>query len=321
MIGTYTSIDTIFAKVQRDLGIDNFNESDFIEWAGEALEGIGAVPAYEKTVCFKTVAQYQCDIPTWTHQIIQIARDNTYSSTTELAEYCTTTSESSEEESESGSPIPVDCNGMPITDYDLAYYRPYFDLQYEYYGWMNHERYKRDYSPVRLSNHTFFNTLVCDNITDQDSNQLYDNVQDEYNIVNGDTLRFSFQDGLVAIAYYRQKIDDNGHPMIPDDYSYKTAVTKYIAMKIAEREFFNNVQGAQGKLQKLEADWHWYAGQASSKAMMPKGIDGYQDILEQRDYLLPPKDRYYGFFGKLNVAEYRKYNDPANRNITTWRRT
>ena len=39
----YTTVNRIFSKVSRDLGIDDFSESDVIEWAGEALEAIDAI--------------------------------------------------------------------------------------------------------------------------------------------------------------------------------------------------------------------------------------------------------------------------------------
>lgn len=321
MLNKYTSINRIFSKLQRDLGIDEIHEGDLIEWAGEALEFIGAIPIYEEHLCFQVVANHQCVMPAWTHNIIQIARDNQYTGvTTAPADYCPAALATETTESETGAPVPIDCNGMPITDYDLAYYRPYYDLQYEYYGWSNHRYYKGNYSPVRLSNHTFFDSLVCSETSEREG-ELYDSIHDEYKIIAGDTLRFSFQDGYVAIAYNRQKVDDDGYPMIPDNASFTTAVTKYITMKLMEKEFYSNKQGSQAKMQKAESDWHWYCKQAGNKALMPHGIDEHQNILEQRDYLLPPTRRYYGFFGKLGVGEVRKYNDPNNYNNRGWRST
>jgi hypothetical protein len=85
-------------------------------------------------------------------------------------------------------------------------------------------------------------------------------------------------------------------------------------MKLMEREFYANRDGSVGKLQKAEQDWQWYCKQARNRAMMPKGVDQWQNILEQRNYMLPRINRYYGFFGKMSRPESRKFNDPDFRN-------
>ena len=69
------------------------------------------------------------------------------------------------------------------------------------------------------------------------------------------------------------------------------------------------------KMQKLEQDWHWYCKQAGNYALIPKSVDDLQDIFEQRNYLLPRINRYYGFFGKLNTPENQKFKDPDYRNL------
>jgi hypothetical protein len=81
-----------------------------------------------------------------------------------------------------------------------------------------------------------------------------------------------------------------------------------------EREFYSNRDGSATKLQKAEQDWHWYCKQARNRAMMPKGVDQWQNIMEQRQYMLPRNTRYYGFFGKMSRPESRKFDDPDFRN-------
>ena len=57
-----------------------------------------------------------------------------------------------------------------------------------------------------------------------------------------------------------------------------------------------------------------YCKQAGNKALIPQGVDQYQNILDQTNYILPRIDRYYGFFGKMSRPENRKYLDPDRRN-------
>lgn len=318
----YTSVDRIFSKLIRDLGVaDTINESDIIEWAGEALEAIGAVSAYEEAVAFIEVKNHQCKLPSGLHSIIQVARNRNY---TPEDKSCVCPSKIVEEiEDECGCGtcgggcgckgkdyVLLDCNGMPLVDHEIAYYRPYFDLQYEYYGWCNSKCHRNNYTPVRLSNHTFFNNIVCQ----EDDNKIYQNCSDEYTIVRGELLRFSFQEGSIALSYLRQAVDDKGYPMIPDHYSYVTAITKYITMKIMERDFYAGREGSQMRLQKADQDWQWYCGQAGNYAMMPKGIDQWQNIMEQRNYIIPRTQNYYSFFGKMSRPENRQWNDPDRRN-------
>jgi len=71
-------------------------------------------------------------------------------------------------------------------------------------------------------------------------------------------------------------------------------------------------------MQKAEQDWHWYCKQARNRSLMPKGVDAHQNIMEQRQYMLPRLKRYYGFFGKMSRPESRKFNDSDNRNYSNY---
>lgn len=319
----YVSLDRIFSKVIRDFGED-FSEGDIVEWAGEALEFIGAIQDYEEAVAYVEVKNHQCELPSGLHSIIQIARNNDWRGPKDdqfcpqiiKEDMCKPGDEDCQCNADPNAApdfIVLDCNGQPLNDYDIAYYRPYFDLRYEYYNWRNSSVYRTKYSPVRLSTNSFFNSLVC--TTEEEQNGSYDNDQDEYTIIRGETARFSFKEGSVAIAYTRQVLDsETGYPMVPDDISYTTAITMYITMKILSKDCYKGREGACGRADRATADWHWYCQQAGNKAKMPYGIDEYQNMLEQRSYILPRNGRYYGFFGKLARPEGRRWNDPDFRN-------
>lgn len=304
----YTTLDRVLSKIYRDLGIEEISEIDVIEWAGEALEAIGAITLYEEAIACIEVSNHQADLPNGLHSIIQIARNNEWSpSNKDIICPADIVEETTTEEVD--YPVILDCNGSPITDVEIAYYRPYFDLQYEYYGWTRSNMYSTNYTPVRLANHTFFNTLVCP----EDKN-LYHSCSDEYTIVE-DKMRFSFKEGSIIVSYYRQKIDPTtGYPMIPDEYSVITAITMYITMKYMGRMWYMGREGYADKLQKAEADWHWYCKQAGNAIMIPYGVDEYQNLQEGRQQMIPQLNRYYGFFGKLNKRESGTFKDPDGRN-------
>jgi hypothetical protein len=301
----FVSIDRIFSKIVRDLGETSLNEGDIIEWVGEALEFIAATEHYEEAIAFIEVKEHQCKLPTYLHQVVQIARNNCWTGATDALCPKTTTEEATEDTA--SVPVALDCYGQPINDFDLAYYRPYFDLKWEHSFWYGAGSYKNCYTPVRLKNHVFFDSLVC-----PENDNLYTG-NDEYTIINNDTLRFSFKEGFVAVTFNRQKLDPvNGYPMIPDNISYTTAITKYVKMMILGRMCYNGREGACSKEKDAIGDWHWYCKQATNVDMMPYGIDEHQNLLDQRNNLLPRNRRYYGFFGNLSKPEMRRNQNTYN---------
>ena len=309
----YVTLDRVLSKIYRDLGLQEISEVDVVEWTGEALEAIGAIGIYEQKVTFSDVKNHHAELPNGFHAIVQIARNNQKDSLQELitevpykeltestgvlksANSCVSCD--GQDIDTTGYPVPLDRNGTPLVEFDVAYYRPFNNQRSEYVDWKSNAV---GYTPVRLAAHSFFNSIVC-----PEAEGLYQNSQDEYTIID-DRLRFSFKDGVIALAYYRQKLDDKtGYPMIPDDYSVITAITMYITMKYMARLWYMGREGYGDKMQKAEADWQWYCRQAGNKILAPFGLDEYQDILDSSSHLLKRKDRYYGFFGKL--AEIKSY--------------
>jgi hypothetical protein len=324
----YVTVDTILSKYLRDFKGLDFNEDELVEWIGEALGFMKLANASEEAVAFLEVKNYQATLPNGLHYVIQIAKNNDWSS--DNTDSCTVESIATELVTPTPDPtcntcgdwtsdlVPVDCNGEIIGDQEIAYYRPYFDLQYEYLDWFHSKAYARGYTPVRLANHTFFNSLVCEEVN---SANLYDNTTDEYTIV-GDQLRFSFKEGFVALAYLRQRVDkETGYPMVPDDESAKAAITYYLGWKIKEREGWNHREGAMQLALVAEQRWLKYIKQFKNKAKMPWGTDEYENAMEQGNYILPRNKRYYGFFGKLGTMENRIFNDPTQTNRYRYRYT
>lgn len=314
---TYTSVDRILSKIYRDLGIEEIDESQVIEWTGEALEHIGAISLYEEAIAYLEINNYQAELPRGLHSIIQVARNNKWEKTEEkicpanvildcpLNEVndCNLPIQEEKllnEESKCDMediPIILDCNGKLIGDYEVAYYRPYFDLQYWYRDWRCSRLYKNDFTPIRLANHTLFGTLV-----EQEDESVYSQTrhyQDEYDIIEN-IIRTSFKEGGIVISYNRQKLDPTtGYPMIPDDISVIQAITYYITWKYMQRMWYMGREGYGDKMQYAEKQWIWYCKQAGTKFMMLFGVDQHQNFTESRFQKIPNHNRYYGFFGNL----------------------
>lgn len=293
----YISLNNIFASLSREIKDNSVSDGEIIEWCGDALEAIQTPSTYEHAIRFAEVVDHQIVLPSHLHVILQVARNNTPEASVIAEEVITDPTVTTPD-----IPVALDAEGMPIHDYELAYYRPYFDLIGEYNILGDNNPWAAKYTPVRLANSTFFDTVVA---TDVNFADMYTTCEDEYTIIE-DVLRFSFETGWVAVAYLRQKLDCvTGYPMIPDTVENRTAVEKYIVYKLKLIDFYQNRLGSESRLQKAERDWQWYCNQAKNKNMMPQTIDEWENLMNQRNYILPQTNRYYGFFGRLSHSENR----------------
>ena len=309
----YVPVDRIFTKMKRDYGIV-LAEGDGIEWLGEALEHTMASKEYEEAVAIIEVKNHQCDIPLYNRCIIQVANDNQWTGPT--GDYLCPSKVEPEPDSKVGIPVALDCNGMPIHDYEVAYYRPYFDFRYSYFGFKN--RYGGRFTPVRLANTTLYNSLVC-RMNDDIVYPSRTMSGDEYSIIGttNKVMRFNFKEGSVAVAYIRQRIDEEtGYPLIPDHTKFSEAICRYIIYKISTKEFYSAVQGADGRMVASDRDWQWYCKQAKNYSKSMKTIDEWENFTASNNYILPRRNLYDNFFGHLNRAEVRNFNDPGRRYST-----
>lgn len=330
----YTSVNNILAKFHRDIKNEDVNESDVIEYIGEALGFLKVPQIQEQAIAFIEVKDYECDMPRNLQMILQIARNNDWSPETKeeclppvdvVAELIRDAKLVNDEDCEDCDQSFDDVFGPGCQDEYAPSYIPYFDMQAQYIPWTSTSHYKETYTPVRLANHTFFNTLVCKeksespyennnkDISNVFTKHNYNSEQDEYNIIGtvDKKLQFSFREGYVAVAYIRDALDEEtGYPLIPDNIRHILAVTYYIKWKLAEMYSWNNRAGFDRIAADNERKWGKYVRQANNYMKMPKGIDQHQNLLEQSHYLIPRHRRYYGFFGKLGREEDRTFNDP-----------
>lgn len=300
----YISIHTLIGDVRREIKKD-IEEDDIIEWIGKALEQMQATNDYDEYVAFQEVVNHETPIPANARFLIQIAKDNCW---TGNAETDTCPATIVEEVDNSVDYVVTDCKGQPLTNYELRYYTPSWDFNFEYYGWTQHPTYTKCYTPVRLANHSFFNSVVAKELDDS----LYQTATDEYSVFSPN-IRFSFESGFVAIAYGKQRTDEEGFPMIPDATPYREAIVAYIRFKLAQIDLDFGDQGALSRKREAERDWHWYCKQAINYSKQLKGPDDYQDMSSSRSYLLPNRYRYFEFFGGLTDIESRAWHRSHSR--------
>ena len=295
----FTKIDRVLSKFHRDLKGVHIDENDAIEWIGEALDFLKVRGLQEEDVVVMEVKNYHTLLPLGFHAILQIAKDNFNIEKEEVKETPTKEQTSELPNTRVGSPIPLDDNGLPLTDVKVAYYRPYVDKINNYNNWTTSVFYKKRFTPVKLSNSTFFNSLVY---KEKNHKDIYKDVFDEYTII-GDIdkkIRFSFEKGIVAISYLKNRIDnETGYPLIPDNSSYITALTYYLKWKIAEWYTFIGKKGFINISKENERLWNKYARQAKNHVKMYHTIDDYQTILDRSHMLIHDNKKYYNYFSNV----------------------
>lgn len=311
-IYNYISIETIFAKFSRDLRNADLHESDIIEWTGEALGFMKLYETQEEAVAFIEVNNYRAQLPNNFQSVIQVAKYNhTYKSKDDCMNPCCVINavEGNKEEiivdNTNACKCPTDimmtdCQGNIIGEYEAAYYRPMFDLKWEYQGWINSNYYKNSFMPVRLSNNAFLKSVVCTE-TMPEFKGLYTATNFEYTFAGhypNLEMRFNFEKGYIALAFLRSRVDsETGYPLIPDDASHISAIMYYIKWKMAERFRWEGREGFAFEAKDAEEKWLRYVRQANNKTKMPHGVDQYQNLKEQSIYLIPADRKFHSYFG------------------------
>lgn len=317
----FVPIERVLYKFNRDFKNRGISETEVIDWIIEALEEVKLPGVSQEAVRFIEVKDHIAELPEHYHQVIQIAR-NTRHDTLEPCVENFVEEETQEIEKEtqedcldcdnqwSKNMVPVDSDGRIIGDYEVAYYRPFFDLQWEYGAFTGSHYYQKEWVPVSLANHSFFSSVVCQ---EKNFQSIYQSCEDEYTI-EGNNLKFSFKEGVIALSYRRQAVSqETGMPLIPEHKNLIQAITYFIIFKINERDCWDRIQGACQLADRAEIKYETQLGRFKNNNKMFSSNDEYESSRKQLSYLLPNNRSYDAFFGNLGRQETKLFRDPDKR--------
>lgn len=271
----YITIDTVISRFYRNYKT-TLNISDAVIWVSEALNHINANIKGQETVGFLQVDNYQCLLPLGCKRILQLSLNK------------------------SSSITPLDINAdleiniiddatVELSEIPSLNVIPYFEGAITYIGWMSAKTFNK-FEPITLANHSFFNSIVCK------ETEIYSNNVLEYTVIENSILRFNFKEGQIAISYIKEKLDERGYPMIPDDISFLTAIEKYILLQIINFQYFSHVEGSMERKQNADKEWQFYCRQAKNKGLLPSSIDDYESLLKSQVHLVKDSNRYEKYF-------------------------
>lgn len=131
-------------------------------------------------------------------------------------------------------------------------------------------------------------------ITDNIAPRIVNNVEningvDYYTIIDN-CLYTTIAEGTIVLSYYAIPVDDDGYPMIPDEFFYKEAVKSYITYRMLYIRF---LAGSITDRVYLDAKNKWiYAAQAAINAAKTPTVGEMESIKRQWVRLFPDMNAY-----------------------------
>jgi len=277
------SSKVIIRKIMRDLKLSTDNWiDDAIEWMGEALEHIGAVPQLEKKVCTLAVTDYTTCLPSDLYYInlVGINGSMTTSVTSELK---LITSQI--------AAIKALLDADPTQEVNSELFKLNSRLAIlEAMYWKNPDQL----TPLAYATSEFPVALHCDNCINVDSKSK------ETYFINSGKIKTSFETGTICLSYMAFPLDEECYPMIPDDISFKEAMFWYVYKKLLLGDPNAKPNGIDYAM--AEGQWKYYCTQARNNANYPD-IDRMESFLNQWVRLIPNMGQHDSNFEHLNTRE------------------
>lgn len=266
MLYKNTSVKRVIAKVFTDLNLseDTHRVSDMIEWAGEALEKIGAFPSFVNKVAGKddlpyvVIENYQSLLPHDFHKLIQVSYATTETGPFYPMRYATGSFDWGSEVTSSSTSDEVvspesDLVTLTMSIYDLTYSEALAKLNDE---------------PETKALIQSMLTQMDSSTTRGTSTDFIDTTFDVTYLITPNYIKTNVETGYVMLAYQAIPTDAEGYPMIPDNQSFLDALYWYINMKLMYPDW------REGRVRDAvyadaKRSWNYYSKQAYGDALMP----------------------------------------------------
>jgi len=265
MIYKTTSVKSVIAKVFTDLNLEEGTHrlSDMIEWAGEALEKIGAFPSFVNKVTGKddipllVMENYQVNLPYDFHKMIQVAYSTSENGPFYPMRYATGSfdwgSELTETDSDLGTVYPESAIvTLAMSLYDLSYEDALAKINNE---------------PATKALLNSMLTQMGENDTTRSATSFIDTTLDYTYLITPNYIKANVETGYIMLAYQAVPTDGEGYPLIPDEASFLEAIYWYINMKLLYPEWKGgHVRDAV--YYDARRSWNYYSKQAYGNALM-----------------------------------------------------
>ena len=281
MVTKLTSIKTIIAKLIADLDLQekDIKISDCIEWAGEAIEKIGAVTQFIPKVATIPFNCHQAPIPCDLHQLHQIA----YSYNCNGPWFPMRKATGSFAVWGDSECKECECLSPDILINDDAMVNLVVDM----YG--NIDKTKA----IEMINTNQNLRTILSNLINQHTYSIHDNhsrntlnssLGIQYSVKPG-WIMCNLRNGFLKVSYSAIPTDEDSYPLIPDLISYKEAIYWYITMKFKYPEYLAGSINREIYYD-IRRSWNFYRQQAYAEAIMPNE-DGLESIKNNWNKIMP----------------------------------
>lgn len=301
MIYKLTSVKSVIAKVFTDLDLqeETHRVSDMIEWAGEALEKIGAFPYFINKVTglegvpLLELSNYQCKLPCDFYSLIQMTYSENAHGPFLPMRYSTGHFETH------GDPEDITSTTVTPPESDIVTFTmQLYDMDYDTaLAYINSNPDKR----VLISAMVSDGYAKVVNISGSIGNPLITTDDITY-VISNNYIKTNVRTGYIMMAYQAIPTDCDGYPMIPDEISFKEAVYWYINMKLMYPKW------AEGRVRDAvyydaKRSWNYYCKQAYGDALMPNA-DKLESIKNAWVRLIPEIKEHNSGFSTLGQEQY-----------------
>lgn len=264
MIYKNTSVKRVIAKVFTDLQLQEGDHriSDMLEYAGEALEKIGAFPSFINKVAGKDgnplliIDNFQTQLPGDFHRMIQANFSTDINGPFYPMRYATGSFDWGSElntVTDRGDDVVMPESALitlAMSLYDESYADALTRLN--------------TYPAIRSQ----LNVLLDDTTTPSSTSGGTDFTSDFTYLITPGYIKTNVQTGYVLLAYQAIPTDGDGYPLIPDDQSFIEALYWYITMKLLYPGWKEgHVRDAV--YYDARRSWNYFCKQAYGNALMP----------------------------------------------------
>jgi hypothetical protein len=272
---SFISIKTAIPDVLDSIDESLVSINDIIEWCAKAMGQIDAYESYEQAIAIRTISGYQTYLPKGCLQVNQIAFNQS-----------AMTSELQEDDYEQFINAITSSKAASVLDTNMKI-KEFFDKVYDQAGW----------APMRASTNNFMRSVLCAN-----SPNLTSDCQGEFTILPNGKIITNVSEGTMLISYMRAPLDCDGNYLIPQDDELIETLRQYCMYRIWEKRYNMKEQGAPEKYYDYRQQWRTHKHMMRGKLKLPTQ-DQYQNILDYSVNLTPKRDRYFNYFGTMNVPD------------------
>lgn len=298
MIYKLTSVKRIIAKVFTDLDLKEGDHriSDMIEWAGEALEKIGAFPSLINKVTGKDnepyleVYNYQTKLPCDFHQVIQVSFSTNVNGPYYPMRYGTGSFDYGKVQNDVTSLATTFPESTVVTLAMTLYSLNYADALAK----INNE-------PITRANIEGMLNQMTPNTTGTATTDAMATTNDYTYIITSNYLKTNVESGYIMMAYQAIPVDTEGYPMIPDDVDFVEAIYWYITMKLMYPMWRLGTVRDQVYFD-ARRSWNYTCKKAYGNAMMPN-IDQLESIKNSWNRLVPELNEWKTGFSTLGQEQ------------------